>query len=192
MCHFLLQYACVCVWDCERVPWRPQPSGLVPWLSDSIWRGANWRGEPPPRRVLSEHEGLAAGSTNPGAPNSAICPAMCSHLPAGSTQCRACLTHYCVTVGLCCSRLGPALQWAWNGEMLVLVYLWVTCLALSGLTVYPSNVKDICYANVLWIKSSIKRHILMGYFGLWGIKCFSYLAREGQRHRCLFLEWCSD
>ena len=34
--------------------------------------------EPPPRRVLSEHEGIAAGSTNPGDPNSAICPAMCS------------------------------------------------------------------------------------------------------------------
>lgn len=50
--------------------------------------------EPPPRRVLSEHEGLAAGSTNPGAPNSAICPAMCSHLPAGSTLCCACLTHW--------------------------------------------------------------------------------------------------
>lgn len=50
--------------------------------------------EPPPRRVLSEHEGLAAGSTNPRAPNSAICPAMCSHLPAGSTQHCACLTHW--------------------------------------------------------------------------------------------------
>lgn len=72
----------------------------------------------PPRRVLSEHEGLAAGSTNPGSPNSAICPAMCSHVPAGSTQHRACLTHW-----LCDTAPDWDLSFneLWDGEMLLLV-----------------------------------------------------------------------
>lgn len=83
---------------CERdsvcvCPQCPQPSVCIPWLSDSIGKVLT-DVEPPPQHVLSEHECLTAGSTNLGAPNCAICPAMCSHVPAGSTQHRACLTQW--------------------------------------------------------------------------------------------------
>lgn len=85
----------VCVRLCVRLCVCPGALSLLALSRDSltVFGEALIDEEPPPRRVLSEHEGLAAGSTNPGAPNSAICPAMCSHLPAGSTQCCACLTH---------------------------------------------------------------------------------------------------
>lgn len=79
-----------CVWVCA-------PASPAFWpcpMTLTVFGEALIDEEPPTRCVLSKHKGLAAVSTNPRAPNSAICPAMCSHLPAGSTQCRACLTHW--------------------------------------------------------------------------------------------------
>lgn len=79
-CHFLFQYVYVsvileereCVFVC-----RPQP--YVVSCDFTELDRALTEEDPPPCRILSEYEGPTAGSTNPGAPNSAICPAMCSH-----------------------------------------------------------------------------------------------------------------
>lgn len=73
MCHFTLQFGCafvcefdrnrgpVCVCVCSRALACVYVGGLAFWprrgSPTAFGRGANWRGAPPPRRVLSEHEG---------------------------------------------------------------------------------------------------------------------------------------
>lgn len=55
------QRACVCVCVCSRALACVYVGGLAFWprrgSPTAFGRGANWRGAPPPRRVLSEHEG---------------------------------------------------------------------------------------------------------------------------------------
>lgn len=127
MCHFLFQYVCFCVTPsvCVCVSRRPQPSGLVPWLSDSIWRGANWRGASTsscfvrtwrPRCWINKSW------------SSKFCHMSGHVFPSTSWEHSLPRLSNSLTVwlGPCRSRLGRVLQWGWSGDMLVLVYLWVS------------------------------------------------------------------
>lgn len=102
-CHFLLHhtvYVWVCVFLCRRMCTRPAFSASLPCaVTLTVFAEALIDKEPPALCVLSEHRSLVAGSTNLGAPNSAICPAMCSYVPAGSSQQHACLTRWLCASG---------------------------------------------------------------------------------------------
>lgn len=117
VCLYETVCACLCLCVIEGVY-----GSCCPW--PDLFGKALIDVELPPHRVLSGHEDLAAGSTNPGALNSAICPAMCSHLPAGSTQHRSCLIHWVyVRLGPWCSRVGPEIQLACYCKLLLLLCL---------------------------------------------------------------------
>lgn len=116
MCHFYLcdsERAWVCVRVC--MPRRPLPSGLVPWLPDSIWRSTNWRGASTsscfvrtwrPRRWINK------------SCSSKFCHMSGHVFPRTSWEHSALRLSNSLTarLGLCHSRLGPAQQWARNDE----------------------------------------------------------------------------